>query len=192
MTLMEEMGALPRDYGILVDEEELLAKTVGKAMEECDAVLISGGSSVGTKDATCRVIENSGSILFHGIAIKPGKPTIFGKTGAKPVIGLPGNPVAAFFVTHVFVRALLRQMTGCTSEQYTVPAILTESIGANHGRTQYTGVFLERRGDDLYAVPIRAKSGLITALAASGGFFAIPRDCEGIAANETIPVIIYQ
>jgi len=189
--LLGELGAQPVDYGILKDEEDLLFAAIRQAMNECDVVLISGGSSVGTKDATCRVIEDLGSILFHGIAIKPGKPTIFGKVGTQPVIGLPGNPVAAFFVTHVFVRALLEHLMGMSTEHYTVPAVLTESVGANHGRTQYNGVFLERKDGVLYARPIRSKSGLITSLAASSGYFVIPRDCEGMGTGEIIDIHTY-
>lgn len=195
-TLMEEMGADPIDYGIFKDEEELLAGALNTALAECDVVLISGGSSVGTKDATCRIIEGIGNILFHGIAIKPGKPTIFGKVckdiSTCPVIGLPGNPVAAFFVSHVFVGALLKHMMGKTGTVHTVPAVLTENIGANHGRSQYNGVFLEYKDGIRYARPIRSKSGLITSLAASDGYFVISRDCEGVAAGETIEVYVYQ
>ena len=77
------------------------------------------------------------------------------------------------------------------AEHYTVPARLTESVGANHGRTQYNGVFLERREDALYARPIRSKSGLITSLAASAGYFVIPRDCEGLGAGEIIEINTY-
>lgn len=189
--LMVRLGAEPVSYGIIPDQEELLNRQVAEAARECDLVLLSGGSSVGVKDAACRVIEAQGEILFHGIAMKPGKPTIFGKIGSCPIVGLPGHPVAAFFITHIFVRRLLAQLGGYALIEVPVTARLTESVEANHGRAQYSGVFLEQSGGGLLAHPIRGKSGLITTLAGSDGYFCIPRDCEGLPAGAEIPVTLY-
>ena len=179
-------------YGIVVDDEALLRKTVEKAIAQCDAVLLSGGSSVGIKDAACRIIESLGSLLLHGIAIKPGKPTILGKAGNKPLVGLPGHPVAAYFITKLFVLPLLSQLMGRISEVYTTTAKITENISANHGRAQYHCCRLERRGEELYAYPIRGKSGLITTLAGANGYFCIDRDCEGLPQYAEIQVTISQ
>lgn len=189
--LMVRLGAEPVSYGIIPDQEELLNRQVAEAARECDLVLLSGGSSVGVKDAACRVIEAQGEILFHGIAMKPGKPTIFGKIGSCPIVGLPGHPVAAFFITHIFVRRLLAQLGGYALIEVPVTARLTESVEANHGRAQYSGVFLEQSDGGLLAHPIRGKSGLITTLAGSDGYFCIPRDCEGLPAGAEIPVTLY-
>lgn len=190
--MLGAFGAEVIHYGIVVDNEALLSEKVRKAVSECDAVLLSGGSSVGVKDAACRIIESMGSLLLHGIAIKPGKPTILGKAGAKPLVGLPGHPVAAYFITRLFVLPLLSRLMGRTQESYTVTARVTESIGANHGRAQYQCCRLERREGQLYAVPIRGKSGLITTLAGSSGYFCIDRDCEGLPKNAEIQVTISQ
>ena len=95
--LLEAFGAEVINYGIVVDDEELLRQKMQVAAQECNAVIISGGSSVGVKDATCRIIESMGELLLHGIAIKPGKPTIMGKAGNKPLIGLPGHPGPALW-----------------------------------------------------------------------------------------------
>ena len=189
--LAETAGARGICYGILPDEEALLRRTLDQALTECDMVLISGGSSVGMKDATCRVLASRGSVLFHGIAMKPGKPTILGSADGKPVFGLPGHPVAAFFVSQLFVRPLLDRLAGCGPRRYAVPAVLTEAVSANHGRAQYMGVFLSERGGVRYARPIRGKSGLIIALAGSDGYFCIPRDCEGMAAGTSVDVWLY-
>ena len=178
------------NYGIVIDNEALLAEKVAKAVSECDAVLLSGGSSVGVKDAACRIIESMGSLLLHGIAIKPGKPTILGKTGMKPLVGLPGHPVAAYFITKLFVLPLLSRLMGRQQESYTVTAKITESISANHGRAQYHCCRLERRGRQLYAHPIRGKSGLITTLAGADGYFSIDRDCEGLPQYAEIQVTV--
>ena len=180
------------NYGIVIDNEALLSETVHKAVSECDAVLLSGGSSVGVKDAACRIIESMGSLLLHGIAIKPGKPTILGKTGDKPLVGLPGHPVAAYFITRLFVLPLLSKMMGRSQDSYAVTAKVTESIGANHGRAQYQCCRLERKDGQLYAYPIRGKSGLITTLAGADGYFCIDRDCEGLPKFAEIQVIVSQ
>lgn len=183
-------GAKVIRYGICVDNEEALAALVEKAVIECDAVLLSGGSSVGVKDASCRIIQSMGELLLHGIAMKPGKPTILGKTGVKPLVGLPGHPVAAYFITKLFVLPLLGRLMGCTGEQYTVTARIAESVSANHGRAQYHCCRLERRGDELLAHPIRGKSGLITTLAGADGYFCIARDCEGLSQGAEIQVTV--
>jgi molybdopterin molybdotransferase len=180
------------NYGIVIDNEALLSEKVHKAVSECDAVLLSGGSSVGVKDAACRIIESMGSLLLHGIAIKPGKPTILGKAGDKPLVGLPGHPVAAYFITKLFVLPLLGRLMGRKQDSYTVTAKVTESIGANHGRAQYQCCRLERKDRELFATPIRGKSGLITTLAGADGYFCIDRDCEGLPKFAEIQVTISQ
>lgn len=188
---VEAVGAQPACMGIIKDKEKLLADALERALNTCDMVLISGGSSVGTKDATCRVIEEKGEILFHGIAMKPGKPTILGRVDSKPVVGLPGHPAAAFFVMQLFVVPLMDRLTGQERRQFPVKAILEENVGANHGRAQYMGVWLRREGGKVFARPIRSKSGLITSLAGSEGYFCIDRDCEGIAAGTEVDVYLY-
>ena len=177
-------------YGIVIDDEAKLTAMVQKAAAECDAVLMSGGSSVGVKDAACRIIESMGVLLLHGIAIKPGKPTIIGKADCKPIVGLPGHPVAAYFVTKLFVLPLLARLMGRVQPGYTTTALVTESISANHGRAQYHCCRLERRNGQIYAHPIRGKSGLITTLAGADGYFCIDRDCEGLPQGAPVQVTI--
>ena len=188
--MLSTFGVQVINYGIVIDNEALLTEKVQKAAAECDAVLLSGGSSVGVKDAACRIIESMGSLLLHGIAIKPGKPTIIGKAGVKPLVGLPGHPVAAYFVTKLFILPLLGRLMGRVQENYTTTARITESVSANHGRAQYHCCRLERRNGELYAYPIRGKSGLITTLAGADGYFCIDRDCEGLPQDAEIQVTI--
>ena len=186
--MLTGFGANVINYGIVIDDEALLSEKVHKAVAECDAVLLSGGSSVGVKDAACRIIESMGSLLLHGIAIKPGKPTILGKTGSKPLVGLPGHPVAAYFITKLFILPLLARLAGKQLETYSVPARITESVSANHGRAQVHCCRLQRREGELLATPIRGKSGLITTLAGADGYFVIDRDCEGLPQGAEIQV----
>ena len=190
--MLTGFGANVINYGIVIDDEALLSEKVHKAVAECDAVLLSGGSSVGVKDAACRIIESMGELLLHGIAIKPGKPTILGKAGAKPLVGLPGHPVAAYFITKLFVLPLLSRLMGRKQESYTTTAKITESVSANHGRAQYHCCRLERKDGQLYAHPIRGKSGLITTLAGADGYFCIDRDCEGLPKFAEIQVTVSQ
>ncbi|MBO6041077.1 MAG: molybdopterin molybdotransferase MoeA [Oscillospiraceae bacterium] len=189
--MLTDFGAEAVNYGIVQDDEALLRKKVRTAARECDAVILSGGSSVGVKDVACRIIEELGKLLLHGIAIKPGKPTIMGKAGNKPLIGLPGHPVAACFVAQLFVLPLFGRLMGMRREKFTVTAELEESVGANHGREQINACFLRRENGRLLAVPIRSKSGLITQLAGADGYFIIARDCEGLPKGAQVQVFSY-
>ncbi|MBQ8831175.1 MAG: molybdopterin molybdenumtransferase MoeA [Oscillospiraceae bacterium] len=189
---VRDAGATPVILGAVIDDRETLREYVGKALESCDMVLISGGSSVGMKDATADIISEYGEVLFHGIAIKPGKPTILGKAGNKAIFGLPGHPVAAHFITRIFVRPLIRSMCGSVETPVTVEAKIKEAISSNHGRAECMGIFLEAGEDGLYAHPIHGKSGLITTIACSDGYFIIPRDCEGLPRGATVPVTLYR
>ncbi|MBQ2896164.1 MAG: molybdopterin molybdotransferase MoeA, partial [Oscillospiraceae bacterium] len=188
--MLTAYGAKVINYGIVTDDEALLRKAVASAAADCDAVLLSGGSSVGVKDAACRIIESMGELLLHGIAIKPGKPTILGKCGEKPMVGLPGHPVAAWFITKLFVLPLLNRLSGREQRRFTTTARLSESVSANHGRAQYLCCSLEERSNGIWAHPLRGKSGLIAALAGADGYFCIHRDCEGLPQGAEIQVTI--
>lgn len=186
--LLKEYGAEPVDFGIIRDDEMLLRETVAEALQSCDAVILSGGSSAGYKDATCRIISEAGKLLLHGIAVRPGKPTILGKTGNKPLVGLPGHPVAAYYVAKIFILPLLEQLEGRTAHRFPVRATILESIASNHGRMQITPCGLGKKNGHLTAVPIRSKSGLITQLSGADGYLVIDRDCEGISEGAEIEV----
>jgi molybdopterin molybdotransferase len=140
------------------------------------------------KDATARVIDRGGSILLHGIAMKPGKPTILGLMGGKPVFGLPGHPVAAYFVTQLFVFPVIARLLGSKHMTRTITARISTAFSSNHGRAEYVGVRLENTAGLPTAHPVRGKSGLITSLSGTDGYICIPRDCEGLARNTAVPV----
>jgi molybdopterin molybdotransferase len=189
----ESCGSEPVLYGICPDDPEALREKVKRASSECDITLISGGSSVGLKDATYRIVEelSDSGVLLHGIAVKPGKPTIFGVIGGHPVFGLPGHPVSAFFVFDLLVRPLLRKMTGaCELAGRKVSAVLTSNIPSNHGREEYVNVRLTQKENELFAEPVHGKSGLITVLSGSDGFVRIERDCEGLQSGARIEVLL--
>lgn len=185
-----QYGAEAKRFGIVKDGYMRLRSAILEQLDECDLLLISGGSSVGQMDSTCAVIDELGELLLHGIAMKPGKPTIMGKIGAKPVIGLPGHPAAAFFVTDIFVKELIAVMLGVRPRSFSVQALLTEAVSANHGRAQYCGVVLSEQDGKMFAKPVRSKSGLISSLAGCDGYFCIPRDSEGCAKGDEIKVFL--
>ncbi len=190
---MANIGATPICYGIVKDDEQCLHAAVARAVEECHMVLISGGSSVGIKDATCRVLESQGQLLFHGISLKPGKPTMLAKIHDKPVFGLPGHPVAVFFVALSVVTKLHNHLI--QQEDHFTPqinALLHESVEANHGRTQFVPVRLKiDAAKGTIAEPIRNKSGLITTLSNADGYFVIPQECEGYAKNASVTIYLF-
>ena len=188
---VDQLGGVPLCQGFLKDDEKCLLATLKNVIDACDMVMLSGGSSVGKKDAAHRVIETMGRLLFHGIAMKPGKPTMLGIIAGKPILALPGHPAAAAFTADLFGRAIIERLTSSAAQRVYTPAILDENVGANHGRAEYMAVKLYCVGAVRYAHPIRSKSGLITALAGSDGWFCIPRDVEGLQAGSTIQVIPY-
>lgn len=187
---VQSFGGEPKCLGIVRDGYVRLRNALNAALEGCDIVLISGGSSVGQMDSTCAVIDERGKLLLHGIAMKPGKPTIVGNVDGKPVFGLPGHPLAAHFVAKIFVRPLIEHMLGCKTRNYTVRARLTEAVSANHGREQFSGAVLFEEDGVTYVRPVHSKSGLISTLAGCDGFFVVPRDCEGFSKGEEIEVLI--
>lgn len=181
-----------RMYGICQDNFSILRETVKKMAEECDMVLLSGGSSVGLKDATPKIIESLGTLHVHGVAIKPGKPTIVGEIFGKPIFGLPGHPVATYFVFNIFVRNLIGKMQGQTVaiEQVTT-ARLSFAVPSNHGREERVAVKLSEAEGDIFAQPLIGKSGLITRLSGADGYIRVPRDKEGFAKGEIVQVWLY-
>ena len=190
-------GAIAKNFGIIRDNQTDLENTLADAARLCDIVLISGGSSAGMKDLTARVIETKGKLLLHGIAMKPGKPTILGEIGGKPIFGLPGHPVAAYFVTELFVLPLISLITRSEHKRVTIPAAIDSAISANHGRAEYIAVTLSEAGKTVppthtkTASPIRGKSGLIASLSRTDGYICVPRDCEGIAMGAQVEVVLW-
>ena len=176
-----ECGANAIDYGIAEDDETLITDTILKAASECDVVLISGGSSAGEKDNTAKIIAEHGELLLHGIAIKPGKPTIIGKINGKPVIGMPGHPGASFFIAEYFVKQIIRRLQGeDIKSKPKALAVLDEAVDSNHGRAEILAVKLTEKEDGFHAKPVISKSGLITGLAQTDGYIYIDRNCEGL------------
>ena len=187
-------GGVPVRYGIIRDDYEQIKAAVEKALRECDILLISGGSSVGVLDYIRQVVDDlvrghaDSAVLLHGIAIKPGKPTLVSGIQGKPVFGLPGHPMAAYFMYKIFVNPLMMQMMGCKERRYTQKAVLSVNIPSNNGREELVPVRLTENDGFLKADPLVGKSGLISILSEAGGYVRIPRDQEGVTANTEVTV----
>jgi molybdopterin molybdotransferase len=134
------------------------------------------------------IIEERGTVLVHGVAIAPGKPTIIGKCNGKPVIGLPGHPASAFIVLLAIVRHLITAMTGETGNNLrTLQAILDQNISSAKGREDYVRVTVKNG----IATPLFGKSGLLNTLVKSAGVIRIPAESEGLETGTLVEVILW-
>lgn len=196
--LISEAGGEPVKYGIFKDEYNLIKETVIKALDESSMVLITGGSSVGTKDLTAKIINEIGTpgVLFHGVSIKPGKPTIGGFVKGKPVFGLPGHPAAITICFEQFVEPILVRLTGMKenspySRKPVVNARMAKNVASSSGREDHVRVAIEDRNGELWAVPILGKSGLITTLVKADGIVVIPLSKLGLEQGEIVEVKLF-
>jgi molybdopterin molybdotransferase len=139
------MGARWRSYGVVPDEPMRLAAAIDRALEDCDVLLLSGGVSMGDLDFIPGVLRDLGAdILFHKLAVKPGKPTLFAQRGRSFVFGLPGNPVSTFIIFEVFVKSLLYRWMGIAGRPRTTRGSLAETVKRRDGeRLEYRPVRLE-------------------------------------------------
>lgn len=194
------LKAMSRKYGfevmetqVLKDQRPLLEAAVKKAMETSDLVVASGGSSQGEKDHTASVLDQLGDpgVFTHGIALKPGKPTILGYDGRSETIlvGLPGHPAAAMMVFELMAIWLFRQMTHQPEPAGTMASIETNVVSAP-GRSTCLLVELEETPDGYLAKPILGKSGLMTTLSRAHGYTMIDTNKEGLKAGETVKVTL--
>ncbi|MFZ5814252.1 MAG: gephyrin-like molybdotransferase Glp, partial [Bacillota bacterium] len=156
--LVRRDGGLPTYLGLAGDTEEQITALLRQGMEY-DLILISGGSSVGTRDMTSELIDRLGrpGILVHGVKLKPGKPTILAMAGGKPVIGLPGHPVSAQVVYGLFVAPLLRQLQGLPAEPAFAPRVrakMTKNVASATGRTDALRVRLFRQDGEVWCEPV--------------------------------------
>jgi molybdopterin molybdotransferase len=193
-SLVRRAGHRPRLFGVVPDEEEALRRTARAALEGSDVVIVSAGSSVSTRDLTSRVIASLGApgILVHGVALKPGKPTILAVAGTKPVFGLPGNPVSCIVTFDLFVAPALARLGGEAPRPAgrAVTARLTRNIPSIPGREDHVPVRLERRDGGILAHPVFGKSNLIYTLVKSEGLVTVPLDRGGLSEGDLVEVRI--
>jgi molybdopterin molybdotransferase len=190
-------GAVPIIYGIIADDADLLNAACARAIAETDMVIISGGSSVGMRDVTIDAIEQCGrsEILFHGIPISPGKPTLLGRVDNKPVWGLPGHVTSAMVVFDRVVKPFVEKIAGrnpaCEAPRPPVMARLTRNIASAQGRVDYVRVRLTINDREVAAEPIPGKSGLLSTMLQAHGLVEIGRNTEGLEKGSVVPVILF-
>lgn len=185
-------GMNPVSYGIVKDDYQVLKDTVDLAFDECDMVLISGGSSVGKKDQTLKVINSyqDGRVLVHGIAVKPGKPTIIGKHQSKIIFGLPGHPLACAVIYNILVKYYIEHTMQCHQKEYGVNAYLSTNYHKAKGREEYLPVTLKEMDKQLIAAPVFGKSALISVFSKAYGYIKIDKDIEGLKKDQ--PVLVFK
>ena len=189
------LGAESVYSGLCSDDFDSLKEMVEKAIRLADTVWISGGSSVGTKDLTLKIFETvkDFELLVHGISISPGKPTIIGRAGSLPVIGLPGHVASALVVAEIFLTRLITRLSGQLDSfgglQTQVEAELTRNIESASGREDYIRVRLFRDGKTLFAQPVFGKSGLISTLVEADGLIKIGMNTEGLYQGQKVTVV---
>lgn len=194
VALAEKTGFEVAHRAVLGDDIKLIEEEIRKAMETCDIVTISGGSSQGKKDTTLEVINRVAvpGVFTHGLAIKPGKPTILGNDARSKTlfVGLPGHPVSAMIVFEVLLSHLWRFMTG-TPESMAIPAKLTVNVASSPGKMTCWPVKLANSPDGYLAEPVFGKSGLITTLTKADGYFTTDRNAEGLPSGSQVYVHLF-
>jgi molybdopterin molybdotransferase len=196
--LIKDSGGTPLKKGIFTDTYDILKDIVESSLKDSDMILITGGSSVGTKDMTAKVINDLGKpgVLFHGVSLKPGKPMIGGIINGMPVFGLPGHPAAVSVCFEIFIRPVLKDQSGLKDEKFdktkrTLKARITKNISSSPGREEHIGVTLEKRNGELWAIPLLGKSGLITTLTRADGTAVIPLRKLGVQEGDFVEVRLF-
>jgi molybdopterin molybdotransferase len=193
--LAQQAGAKCVSYGIVKDNFETLFQTCAQALSECDMVMVSGGSSVGARDFTIEILSalQDTRILFHGISISPGKPTILAKAQEKAFWGLPGHVVSAMVVFARIVKPFVEHIAGLDSNlqsELRLPALLSRNLSSAQGRVDYVRVRLAKKKGALWAEPILGKSGLINTMVQADGLIEIAMNTEGLDQGMEVEVIL--
>ena len=194
--LVKLSGGTPHYLGIAGDNFDELHRLTTSALAEADMVLISGGSSVGSRDFTLEVVERlpDSEVLIHGVSISPGKPTILARSKQKAIWGLPGQVTSAMVVFQVMVRPMLETMGGLSGKGSAatnkVSAVLSRNLASVQGREDYVRVKLVHSANQMYAEPILGKSGLIHTMVKADGLIRIDMNSEGLDKGTPVRVML--
>jgi molybdopterin molybdotransferase len=192
--LVQQMDASALSYGIVHDDYKALLAKCTQALTECDMILVSGGSSVGARDFTIDVISamQDAEILFHGISISPGKPTILARIQNKAFWGLPGHAVSAMVVFSRIVKPFIERISGLgddSGKRSRLTACLSRNLASAQGRVDYVRVRLVQKAGVIWAEPILGKSGLINTMVKADGLIEIGMNTEGLDQGAEVAVI---
>lgn len=189
--LVLENGGIPNRYGPVEDDYDKLKEAILKGVEENDLLIIGAGSSAGSKDYTASIIRELGEVVVHGVAMKPGKPTILGIIDGKPVVGIPGYPVSAYLVFETFVIPLILKYIGLEEEKEVFQqAIISKKITSSLKNRELIRVNLGYVNDKLIATPLSSGAGVTMSLVKADGIAIIPQSLEGVDAGNPVNVRI--
>lgn len=189
--LVLENGGIPNRYGPVEDDYDKLKGAILKGVEENDLLIIGAGSSAGSKDYTASIIRELGEVVVHGVAMKPGKPTILGIIDGKPVVGIPGYPVSAYLVFETFVIPLILKFIGLEEEKEVFQqAIISKKITSSLKNRELIRVNLGYVNDKLIATPLSSGAGVTMSLVKADGIAIIPQSLEGVDAGSPVNVRI--
>jgi putative molybdopterin biosynthesis protein len=193
---VREWGGLPTRFPIVPDDFERLLEATREAARTHDLVLINAGSSAGSEDFTARVVSTLGTLLVHGVAVRPGHPVILGilrvDGRSVPVIGVPGFPVSAALTGEIFVEPLLARWLGLPPRwRPRLDAVLTRKLLSPLGDEEWVRVTVGRVGGRYVAAPLSRGAGVLSSLVRADGILRIPRFAEGYDQGETVAVELY-
>lgn len=194
--MCQEIGAEPVSLGIAKDEVDEIAEKIKVGLRECDALITSGGTSVGGYDLVPDAVNKVGrpGVVVHGIAIRPAMPTALAMLENKPVMILSGNPVAAIIGFEVFARPLISRMLGMSEGELrpSVKAAMTRKVATALGRKTFVRVRVMRKNSEFYAEPVSTRgSGAISTMTRSNGFVVVPENREGVKEGELVTVNLF-
>lgn len=194
-------GGQARRFPITPDDFDLICQRVQDAADHSDLVLLNAGSSAGAEDFSARVVQTLGTLLVHGVAVRPGHPVIIGlirrsasaeQPGEVPIIGVPGYPVSAALTGEIFVAPLIARWAGQPGTDPTViQATLTRKITSPAGDVDYLRVAVGRVGERMLAAPLSRGSGVISSLVHADGIAILPAGVQGMAAGDPVQVRLY-
>ena len=187
---LSQTGAHCTRLPIAPDEPDLIAESIRSALKDNDLVIISAGSSAGTRDYTESVIRSLGELVFHGVAVKPGKPAMLGNVDGKPVLGLPGYPLAAQTVLREFAAPLLESWGFAPAPRYPVTIRLAQALTSDPGFDEFVPLFVGRIGNTLYGIPHGKGAFAQMATVKANGYTHIPAPVEGFEAGTELEAFL--
>ncbi|HZK20751.1 MAG TPA: molybdopterin biosynthesis protein [Oscillospiraceae bacterium] len=191
--MLSEWGADSKVYETVKDELDLIKKAVVKASKECDAIIVIAGSSAGRDDYTAKALEDTGSLILHGVAIKPGKPAVLGNIGKVPFIGVPGYPVSGIIVMEEIFKCILPLLTKKAYEKpFEIRAKLARQTVSSLKYKDYVRCRIGFIDNEALAVPMGGAAGVVTRFAKASGMFTIPQDSEGKRRGESVSVRLFK
>ena len=187
--MVRQWGAEAKVYPIVPDKFDQIKAMVAKAADACDLVILNAGSSAGREDYSATVIRQLGQVLYHGIAMKPGKPAILGCQGATPILGVPGYPVSGIIVIEQLLKPLIDHWLKAPAQQDRyVTAVLTRPVVSGLKYQEFVRVRMGYVGSKLMASPLSRGSGVVSSFMKADGILEVPQGLEGYEAGQEVTV----